>query len=225
MSVPLTEIYRRLYEHFGPQHWWPAETPFEVLVGAVLVQNTAWSNVEKVMAALREEGIRDVAALDRLAEEELHELIRPVGYFRIKGRRLKNLLSYVLRRHGGSLRYMFQTPCDRLRRELLEINGIGPETADSILLYAGNLPTFVVDAYTLRVFARHRWVEPDADYHQLKSLFEDALEADAALYNEYHALLVRLGKDYCNKRRPKCQGCPLEDLLPEGGPAEPADAA
>ncbi len=220
MNAPLREIYRRLYEHFGPQHWWPADTPFEVLVGAVLVQNTAWSNVEKVMAALREEGIRDVAALDRLAEEELHELIRPVGYYRIKGRRLKNLLSYVLRRHGGSLDSMFQTPCDRLRRELLEINGIGPETADSILLYAGNLPTFVVDAYTLRIFARHGWVEWDADYHRLKSLFEDALEADAALYNEYHALLVRLGKDYCNKRRPKCQGCPLEDLLPEGGPAD-----
>ncbi|GAB4136603.1 endonuclease III domain-containing protein [Thermopirellula anaerolimosa] len=225
MSAPLMEVYRRLFEHFGPQHWWPAETPFEVLVGAVLVQNTAWSNVEKVMAILREEGIRDVAALDRLAEEELHELIRPVGYYRIKGRRLKNLLSYVLRRHGGSLDAMFQTPRDQLRRELLEINGIGPETADSILLYAGNLPTFVVDAYTLRIFARHRWVEPDADYHELKSLFEDGLESDAALYNEYHALLVRAGKDYCNKRRPKCQGCPLEGLLPEGGPADPADWA
>ncbi len=225
MSVPLMEIYERLLDHFGRQYWWPAESPFEVLVSAVLVQNTSWSNVEKVMGILREEGMRTVEDLDDLAIEELFELIRPVGYYRIKGKRLKNLLAYIRDRHGGSLEAMFQTPLDRLRRELLEINGIGPETADSILLYAGNLPTFVVDAYTLRIFARHGWAEPDCDYHQLKSLFEDGLERDAALYNEYHALLVRLGKERCYKRKPQCQACPLEQFLPEGGPVEPVDGA
>lgn len=217
----LLEIYQRLYEFFGPQHWWPGETPFEVLVGAILVQNTAWSNVEKAICRLREEGLMCPRRLYALKDPELEEFIRPVGYYRIKARRLKNVLRYLVTRHNGSLEEMFALPMDQLRRELLEINGVGPETADSIILYAGNLPTFVVDAYTLRIFARHGWVEPETDYHSLKEFFESQLEHDATLYNEYHALLVRLGKDYCRKQ-PRCEGCPLESYLPDGGPYEPA---
>jgi len=217
----LLEIYQRLYRFFGPQHWWPGETPFEVLVGAILVQNTAWSNVEKAICRLREEGLMCPKKLYALKDRELEEFIRPVGYYRIKARRLRNVLRYLVTKHNGSLEQMFSLPIDQLRCELLEINGVGPETADSIILYAGNLPTFVVDTYTLRVFSRHGWVEPEMDYHSLKEFFESQLERDAALYNEYHALLVRLGKDYC-KKQPRCEGCPLESYLPEGGPYEPA---
>lgn len=220
MEVSLKTIYQRLFDHFGPQHWWPAQTPFEVLIGAVLVQNTAWSNVEKAIERIRDAGLTTPQALAAVKDGELEELIRPAGYFRIKARRLRNLLNFCISRYGGSLERMFKTPLPRLRQELLSINGIGPETADSILLYAGNLPTFVVDAYTHRIFSRHGWVEFDIDYHALKEFFESRLEPDAALYNEFHALLVRLGKEYCRKR-PRCEGCPLQDLLPEGGPCEP----
>lgn len=217
MTPSLKEIFERLYNTFGPQNWWPGETPFEVLVGAILVQNTAWSNVEKAIRNLREEGLMCPKRLYRLSDAELEELIKPAGYYRIKARRLKNVLRYLVKRHDGSLERMFRLPIDQLRRELLAINGVGPETADSIILYAGNLPTFVVDAYTHRIFSRHGWVDPETDYHTLKEFFESQLEPDAALYNEYHALLVRLGKDYC-KKRPRCQGCPLEIYLPEGRP-------
>ncbi|MGQ9503703.1 MAG: endonuclease III domain-containing protein [Thermogutta sp.] len=220
MGTPsLYEIYKKLYDAFGPQNWWPGDGPFEVLVGAILVQNTSWSNVEKAIWRLREEGLMSPEKLYWLKDEELEEFIKPVGYYRIKARRLKNVLRYLLKRHGGSLKQMFALPIDQLRRELLEINGVGPETADSIILYAGNLPTFVVDAYTVRIFSRHGWVDSQIDYHGLKDFFESQLEPDAALYNEYHALLVRLGKDYC-KKRPRCDQCPLQDYLPEGGPYE-----
>jgi len=220
-DVSLYEIFQRLFERFGPQHWWPGETPFEVLVGAVLVQNTAWSNVEKAIERLREAGLTNPKALYSVPETELEELIRPAGYYRIKARRLRNLLRFCIERYGGSLERMFRTPLKELREELLSINGIGPETADSILLYAGNLPTFVVDAYTHRIFARHGWVDFDIDYHTLKDYFESQLEPDTALYNEFHALLVKLGKDYCHKKQPRCEECPLREYLPEGGPYEP----
>lgn len=220
MQPSLQDIYDQLLQAFGPQHWWPGENAFEVLVGAVLVQNTAWTNVAKVIRCLREEGLMSPKALYHLPDAELEELLRPVGYYRVKARRLKNVLRYCVTKYGGSLEKMFQTPLETLRQELLQINGVGPETADSILLYAGNLPTFVVDAYTHRIFARHGWVEPDADYYTLKEFFESQLEPDPQLYNEYHALLVRLGKEYC-KKKPQCQGCPLAEYLPEGGPCEP----
>jgi len=221
MHTPsLYEVYQRLYDAFGPQNWWPGESPFEVLVGAILVQNTSWSNVEKAICRLREEGLMCPQKLYRLKDGELEELVKPVGYYRIKARRLKNVLHYLVVKHGGSLERMFALPIDQLRRELLNINGVGPETADSIILYAGNLPTFVVDAYTLRICARHGWVDSQIDYHTLKDFFESQLEPDVALYNEYHALLVRLGKDYC-KKRPRCDECPLRCYLPDGGPYEP----
>lgn len=216
----LTEIYQRLLKAFGPQHWWPGDTPEEVLVGAVLVQNTSWTNVEKAIAQLREADLLEPKALATVPLEELEELIRPAGYFRLKARRLRNLIEMIVQRYDGSLERMFQTPLDLLRQELLSVNGIGPETADSILLYAGGLPTFVVDTYTKRIFARHGWIEFEAGYDALKDLFESRLPANAETFNEYHALLVRIGKDYCRKTGPRCQQCPLCELLPEGGVLE-----
>jgi endonuclease-3 related protein len=219
MTATLDEVYNRLFSAFGPQHWWPGETPFEVMVGAVLVQNTAWRNVERAIVNLREAGAMAPEPLWRLPEAELAELIRPAGYFRIKARRLRNLLAYLFERHGGSLDAMFAVDTDTLRSELLSIHGIGPETADSILLYAAGRPTFVVDTYTARVLKRHAWIEPEADYHAIKEHFEGGLAADAARYNEFHALLVRVGHLHCRKT-PQCETCPLKDLLPESGIVE-----
>ena len=221
MATTLSEVYERLLAAFGPQRWWPGESPFEVLVGAVLVQNTAWMNVERAIANLREADVMEPKALYELGEAELAELIRPAGYFQVKARRLRNLLRLVVERYDGSLEAMFGTDLATLREELLGVSGIGPETADAILLYAGHLPSFVVDTYTHRVLARHGWIGYDADYHEIKDHFEASLPRDTALYNEYHALLVRLGKDYCRKTGPKCDACPLNDLLPPGGIIEP----
>jgi endonuclease III related protein len=217
MPSVLNDVYDRLLARFGPQRWWPGDSPFEVMLGAVLVQNTSWKNVELAIGNLREAGVLDPHRLDKLPQAELEELIRPAGYFRVKARRLRNLLSWLVGRHGGSLEALAAIGDDALREELLEIHGIGPETADSILLYALARSSFVVDAYTARVFARHGWIDAEADYHQIQEYFQGGLVADAAMFNEYHALLVRLGKEYCRKT-PKCEGCPLEDLLPAGGP-------
>jgi len=220
MTSILLDVYQRLFDAFGPQHWWPGQTPFEVLIGAVLVQNTSWKNVEKAIANLREADLLDARALYGVPGEELEELIRPAGYYRVKARRLRNLLRWLVERYDGSLEQMFQTDLATLREDLLRVNGVGPETADSILLYAGGLPTFVVDTYTHRVLARHGWIEFEADYHAIQEHFESGLQRDAAMYNEYHALLVRLGHLHCRKT-PRCEGCPLAALLPEGGPREP----
>jgi len=222
MTSTLHKIYDRLLTAYGPQHWWPAESPFEVLIGAMLVQNTAWGNVVKAIDRLREADLLEPHALYAVAPEELAELIRPAGYYRLKARRLRNLLVFLVERFDGSLDAMFATPLSELRPALLGINGVGPETADSILLYAGELPTFVVDTYTHRVLARHGWIEFDADYHAIQDFFQSSLEPDVPLYNEYHALLVRLGTLHCRKT-PKCDGCPLADLLPEDGPREQGD--
>jgi endonuclease-3 related protein len=217
----LLQAYERLLTTFGPQRWWPGDTPFEIMVGAVLVQNTAWRNVERAIANLRDAGLMEPRALYAIQPVELAELIRPAGYFQVKTKRLRNLLKFVIDEYDGSLDDMFSTSVDTLREQLLSIHGIGPETADAILLYAGGLPTFVVDTYTHRILARHGWIGYDADYHQIKDEFESALPADAPLYNEYHALLVRVGKDFCRRAAPKCDTCPLADLLPEGGIATP----
>jgi len=217
----LQDVYDRLLAAFGPQHWWPGETPLEVLVGAVLVQNTNWRNVEKAIANLRDADLLDPHALHAVPVEELEELIRPAGYYRIKAKRLRHLIDFVVERFDGSLERMFQTPLFELRPALLAVHGIGPETADSILLYAGQLPTFVVDTYTHRVAARHGWIEFDVDYESLQELFAAHLPQDVTLFNEYHALLVRIGKDFCRKAQPQCQQCPLQDFLPDGGPRRP----
>ncbi|MBN1589422.1 MAG: endonuclease III domain-containing protein [Pirellulales bacterium] len=220
MNDVLQEVYQRLIDAYGPQHWWPGESPFEVMIGAILVQNTSWKNVEKAIANLREHDLIEPRALFDVPVEELAELIRPAGYYRMKARRLHNLLRLVVEDHGGDLDAMFAVGVHSLREELLGVNGVGPETADSILLYAGNLPVFVIDTYTLRVMARHGWVEPEIDYHGLQEYFESHVEEDVKLYNEFHALLVRVGHKHCRKT-PKCDGCPLADLLPGGRPVEP----
>lgn len=220
MDVTLAAIYERLLSHYGPQSWWPGETPLEVMVGAVLTQNTSWKNVERALANLRDADLLDLQALYDLPVEELAELIRPAGYYRLKAARLRRLLEFVFERYGGSLESMFSQNLDELRQELLEVNGIGPETADSILLYAGGLPSFVIDTYTHRVMKRHGWIEFEADYHELKEYFESGVERDVPLYNEFHALFVRVGNEFCRKQA-RCDGCPLREWLPEQGPLEP----
>ena len=222
MSTPLAEIFERLSAAYGKQQWWPADSPFEVIVGAVLTQNTSWKNVEKAIANLREAGLLSPRAIHALDREELAELIRPSGYYRVKAARLKNVVDFLMGEFDGSLNAMFERPLDELRESLLALNGVGPETADSILLYAGNLPTFVIDAYTHRVFKRHGWIEPEADYHALKEHCEAGLDSDPELFNEFHALLVRVGNAHC-RARPKCEGCPLAPLLPESGIVEPME--
>jgi endonuclease-3 related protein len=220
MSTLLT-AYERLHSAFGAQHWWPGDSPFEIMVGAVLVQNTAWRNVERAIANLRDAGVMDPRAMFELPVEELAELIRPAGYYQVKARRLRNLLTFIVGQYNGSLEAMFSTSVDSLREQLLSIHGIGPETADAILLYAGGLATFVVDAYTHRIMARHGWIGYEAGYHEIKEHFESALPADAALYNEYHALLVRAGKEFCKRSVAKCENCPLAELLPPSGVVKP----
>ena len=215
MSASLVEVYDRLADHFGPQNWWPGETKFEVIVGAVLTQNTAWTNVEKAIENLRDAGALNFSAMYRLAAEELSDLIRPAGYYNLKAKRLRNLLKFIDQEYDGSVDDMFGVGMITLREQLLGVNGIGPETADSILLYAGDKPTFVVDAYTARLVKRHEWVDEEADYYAIKDYFESQLDSDIDLFNEYHALVVQLGKRYC-KPKPVCKDCPLCDLLPEG---------
>lgn len=220
MDSTLKQVFDRLIAAYGPRQWWPADSPFEVIVGAVLVQNTSWQNVRKAIDNLRRNDLLEPHALDAVPIEELEELIRPAGYYRIKARRLRNLLDFLVDRYDGSLAAMFRTGLSELREDLLRVSGVGPETADSILLYAGGLPTFVVDAYTYRVMTRHGWIGFDADYYQIQDHFHSGLPQDAALFNEYHALLVEVGKRHCRKR-PICAGCPLADMLPPGGPLEP----
>ncbi len=206
-------VYDRLLSAFGPQYWWPGDTRFEVIVGAVLTQNTAWSNVCLALDNLRAARAMSMQAMQALSFDQLAALIRPAGYYRVKARRLQNVLEFLAERFSSSLDEMFRSELADLREQLLSVNGIGPETADSILLYAGQMPTFVVDAYTARVVKRHHWIDPAAGYYEIKELFETRMEPRVELFNEYHALLVRLGKDYC-RPRPRCDGCPLEDLLP-----------
>ncbi len=208
-SEALTEIYELLHEAFGPQHWWPGETPFEVITGAILTQNTSWTNVEKAIANLKAAGCLSPEALYRIELSRLAELIRPAGYYNIKAKRLKTFLEWLFDSYGGNLANLEPVATSRLREELLAIKGVGRETADSILLYALGRPVFVVDAYTARIAVRHGLIEPDADYEQLRELFESNLPQDTQLFNEYHALLVRAGKEFCRPKA-RCPGCPLE---------------
>jgi endonuclease-3 related protein len=210
-----------LLSAFGPQHWWPGDSPVEIMVGTVLVQNTAWRNVERAIENLRAAGVMEPHALYALPPAELAELIRPAGYYQVKAKRLRNLLKFIVEEFDGSLDAMFATSYSTLRERLLSISGIGPETADAILLYAGGLPTFVVDTYTHRVLARHGWIGYEADYDEIKDCFETVLPADAPLFNEFHALLVRVGKDHCKRTAPRCEACPLLEFLPPGGIVEP----
>lgn len=211
MGTRLLELFGLLARGFGPQNWWPSDTRFETIVGAILTQNTAWQNAKKGLRALKREGLLTPDALNKAGPEEIAALIRAAGYYNLKAARLRSFLDYLFSRHSGSLDAMFQAGPERLREELLRVWGIGPETADSILLYAGNIPSFVVDAYTKRVLFRHGLIDSEAArYEEVRALFMDNLPADPSLFNEFHALLVKVGKEFCTKRRPQCRGCPLE---------------
>ncbi|MFW6456734.1 MAG: endonuclease III domain-containing protein [Planctomycetota bacterium] len=218
MSGELMEVYEALKNAFGYQDWWPAEGPFEVMVGAILTQNTNWNNVETALDNLREQGMLEPRSLAAVEAENLQEAIRPAGYYRQKTGRLIRLARWVLDNWDGteeSFRNIAQRPVDELRAELLGINGIGPETADSILLYALGKPVFVVDTYTIRIFSRHELLEPRMPYREVQETITYQLPDDLDLYRDYHAQLVELGKKHCSKTSPSCEECPLRPLLGE----------
>lgn len=217
-ATTLLCYYHTLRQALGPQHWWPARTPFEVIVGAILTQSTAWTNVERAISNLRRQRLLSPRTLERVPLAKLERLVKPSGYFRQKARKLKAFVHFLRREFGGSLKRMFATPTAKLREKLLHVYGIGPETADSILLYAGGHPVFVVDAYTKRILARHGLLAENASYAQTQALFETNLPRDAELFNEYHALLVQVGKRWCRTREPRCADCPLRSFLPAGKP-------
>lgn len=207
----LEAIYRRLFARFGPQHWWPGETPFEVAVGAILTQNTAWSNASRAIAELKRRRLLSPARLDRIPAPVLAQLIRSSGYYNQKAKRLKAFVHHLQSQYRGDMRRMAARPVGSLRQELLTLPGIGPETADSILLYALGKVAFVVDAYTRRALARHSLVPWEASYEQMQGLFMRNLPAKVSYFNEYHALFVALGKELC-RPHPYCSRCPLKDI-------------
>jgi endonuclease III related protein len=211
MEVALPAVYEKLLRHFGPQHWWPGDSAFEISVGAILTQNTNWSNVERAIANLKKERVLNPARLYALGGRKTARLIRPSGYYRLKTVRLRNFLRFVMSKYGGSFPRMKRVPLRVLRPELLSVNGIGPETADSILLYSFGKPVFVVDAYTKRILQRHHYISGRAAYDETQAYCMARLPADPGLFNEFHALIVRLGKEYCLKNNPKCGMCPLRD--------------
>ncbi|MBL7085086.1 MAG: endonuclease III domain-containing protein [Candidatus Omnitrophica bacterium] len=212
MANHLTNIYKRLYSYFGPQHWWPAENAFEVVVGAILTQNTAWSNVEKAISHLKRNKLISPQRLYNARVKTIAKLIRPCGYYNLKAARIKAFLEVLFAEFKGSLCEMFSLNSKVLREKLLQIKGVGPETADSILLYAANRKVFVVDAYTRRFLWRHKLIEDQASYEQIQGLFERNLPHRSKLFNEYHALIVRLGKEFC-RSKPRCNICPLTGIL------------
>jgi endonuclease III related protein len=206
------EAYRLLYAHFGPQGWWPGETPFEVMVGAVLTQNTSWSNVMKAIANLKNDGLLSFETLSRCSADEIAPYIRSSGYYNLKARRLRNLLDLIDNCYDGKLDDFLKDKLEPARGNLLEVKGIGPETADSILLYACGHPIFVIDMYTHRVFSRHNLVMEESDYHSMQQAFMDNLPHDSRLFNEFHALIVRVATTCCKKNNPLCDLCPLQGL-------------
>ena len=244
----IRRYYKTLHQAWGPQHWWPAETRFEVIVGAYLTQNTAWTNVERALANLRNAQVLSVEGIRKIQLARLERLIRPSGYFRQKAKRLKTFVAFLDRQYSGKLDELFSQPTDKIREELLSLNGVGPETADSILLYAGNHPVFVVDAYTRRILARHELMPEKTEYEEIRQLFQRSLpplvdkvaarfsqqrsasplgaahtpsamstaqrDPLAQVYNEMHGLIVGVGKQYCKKSKPVCEGCPLQPFLP-----------
>jgi endonuclease-3 related protein len=207
----LIDIYRRLLDRFGPQHWWPAEEPFEVIVGAILTQSAAWGNVEKAIENLRAAEALSSAKLRRLQLPRLAKMVHPCGYYNAKALKLKSFAFWLGNHYNDDLNRLFAVDTDDLRQQLLSVHGIGRETADSILLYAAGKPVFVIDAYTRRILSRISLIPEKDSYDGYQALFMEHLSADAAMFNEYHALLVRLGKDFC-RRRPLCPQCCLKDM-------------
>ncbi len=219
MSAPIAPptlqfYYDALFRAHGPQHWWPGRTRFEVIVGAILTQNTSWTNVERAIHNLRKQKLLSPVAMALVSTASLARLIRSSGYFRQKARKLKAFARFLEEVHYGSLTKMFRTPTSILREQLLAVHGIGPETADSILLYAGKHPVFVVDAYTRRILERHNLAGGKESYGEVRSFFERNLPTSAPLFNEYHALIVHTGKHFCRAHFPHCEACPLKQFLP-----------
>jgi endonuclease-3 related protein len=217
-SGELLRYYEVMSGALGPMHWWPAQTPFEVIVGAILTQSTGWGNVERAIANLRAARVLTPSAMLRISTPRLAMLVRPSGYFRQKAKKLKAFVRFLQAGYGGSLKRMFLTPTLELREKLLSVHGIGPETADSILLYAGNHPVFVVDAYTHRIFGRHGITDGKPNYENVRAFIENSIPSRPELFNEFHALIVNTGKNWCRKKSPRCQDCPLRSLLPVDSP-------
>ena len=207
----LMEIYNLLLSSFGPQNWWPAETELEMMVGAILTQNTSWNNVEKAILNLKEKSLLSIQKLSRIPASILAEYIRPAGYYNLKVKRLKNLINFIVDRYNGDISNLFSLDTEAIREKLLTVKGIGLETADSIVLYGAERPIFVVDTYTHRILTRHGLIEEDAGYNDVQSFFMDNLSHDVELYKEFHALIVKTGKDFC-RRKPRCSECPLDSL-------------
>jgi len=223
MRPALRRAYSLMRAHFGHQGWWPAHSPFEVCVGAILTQNTNWSNVERALQNLRDRNLLDPRRLNALSDGELTELLRPAGCSRVKARRLRAFLDYLMHECAADLEALWHGTTEEARHRLLSLHGIGPETADSMLLYAGRKPSFVIDAYTARIFIRHGWCSAKTNYAQLQQLAEGALRRTAPdrqldLWQDYHAQLVMVGKHYCRAGAPRCEQCPLRSLLPKPAP-------
>jgi endonuclease-3 related protein len=216
-NSPLSAYFAALFAAHGPQHWWPGRSRFEIIVGAILTQNTSWRNVRHAIGNLRARKLLSPLAMQKVRASRLSASIRPAGYFRQKTQTLKTFVDFLFSSHRGSLDRLFATPTDVLRVQLLGLRGIGPETADSILLYAGKHPVFVVDAYARRILERHGLADPRAKYEQLRATFESALPRDRRLLNEFHALIVQTGKLHCRKSKPLCTTCPLAKFLPAAG--------
>ncbi|QJT08532.1 endonuclease III domain-containing protein [Oceanidesulfovibrio marinus] len=214
-SDGLAAWHDAMADALGPMRWWPADTPFEVAVGAILTQNTNWTNVKRAIDNLKDAEALDAAALHAMDAERLAELIRPAGYFRLKAGRLKNLVAFIAEECDMDVLALADMGLDEAREKLLTVRGVGPETADSILCYAAGMPTFVVDAYTARIANRHGLLPEDVSYDELREYFMDRLAPDPELYNEFHAQLVHVGNGWCKKKAPRCgEGCPLEPFLP-----------
>ena len=208
-SRRIRDFYSALYERYGPQGWWPARTRLECATGAILTQNTSWKNVEKAIEALRGNSMLSAEKIKAASHERLATLIRPCGYHNLKARRLKNFIDFLFAAYGGVMENMLAEDTDILREKLLSVNGIGEETADSILLYALGKPVFVVDNYSRRILRRHRLIPEGASYSEMQKLFVRSLSVDTEVFGEYHALIVKTGKLHCRKT-PRCEGCPLE---------------
>lgn len=213
---PLDEYFNSLFTALGPQHWWPGDSSFEVIVGTMLTQNTSWKNVELALANLRVAGLLTIEGMERVNRRHLAKLLGPAGYFRQKARKLKAFVGFLRAEYSGSLRRMFATPTLALREKLLAVWGIGPETADSILLYAGQHPVFVVDAYTKRIFSRHGWIGKKAKYEDMRWMVERQFPGDVKRFNQLHALIVHTGKNWCRPNEPRCGECPLGRYLEAG---------
>lgn len=208
-NTVLMEIFNKLYSAFGPQYWWPAQNDFEVIVGAILTQSVSWKNVEKAIFNLKAADMLSIDGILEAEDKNLAKLIKSTRFYNQKASKLKNFCRHIKNKYAGDIYKLFDNDVMTMRRELMAIKGLGPETADSIILYSAKKPIFVIDAYTKRIFSRMGYFDENTDYQNMQDFFMEHLQEDTGLFNEYHALIVKLGKDYCLNKRPKCEACPL----------------